>query len=183
MENEFFFYGLFSTILGFLYLIYRIRKTKTPSFGFSGNRNRSLIRKFMENADKVTIDLNKIEFRHQTNQKENFDFKPYERDILLESDKSKKYTEYKNRGIIKFRYKNQEYKHLIYADGIPEKSLLTYFYLQKETYLYIDKENISKRFLDLSFLAEATNGKFQNRGIEFLDLDTYDLKIKHSIYG
>ncbi|TPN87112.1 hypothetical protein [Aquimarina algicola] len=183
MENQLFFYGLFSAILGFLYFIYRIGKTKIPSFNFLGNGNRSLIKKFIENADRIPIDLNKVEFRHQVNEKESFDFKPYERDILLESNKSKKYSEYKNRGIIKFTYKNQEYKHLIYADGIPEKSLLTYFYLQKETYLYIDKENISKRYLDLSFLTEATNGKFQNRGIEFIDLDTYDLKIKHSIYG
>ncbi|WP_438710218.1 hypothetical protein ACSTS3_14100 [Aquimarina muelleri] len=182
MENNLYFYGLFSTILSFCYFIYRVtRNIKVSNNDFVSKDSISL-QKFKEQADKITIDLQKIEFRHQTNQKENFDFKLYERDILLESDKSKKYIEYKNRGVIEFKYKNKFFSHLICVDNVPEKNVLTYFYLKKETTLYIDKQDIAKRYIDLKFLEKATQKKFKDQGIEYLDLETYDLEIKHSMY-
>ncbi|WP_062057704.1 hypothetical protein [Aquimarina longa] len=145
-------------------------------------KDSASLQKFKEQADKITVDLQEIEFRHQSSQKENFDFMPYERDILLESDKSKKYTEYKNRGVFEFKYKNKLFPHLICVDNIQEKNLLIHFYQKKQTTLYIDKQDMSKRYLDLKFLEEATQRKYKDEGIQYLNLDTYDLEIKHSIY-
>ncbi|TPN84387.1 hypothetical protein [Aquimarina algicola] len=146
--------------------------------------NLKAIKKFVDQADRVKIDLNAIEFKHKVttktvNTNDKFISLDNRIDYLPDTYEQKRYI---NHGVITFNYKNQEHKQLVVMNGIDEKSLLIYLYMQKHTYLYIDKHDISIRFLDLFFLHEASEGKFQPKGIEQIDLANNDTMIKNSMY-
>jgi hypothetical protein len=144
--------GLLLMISGYL----TFKKGSAQWYEKNEENIKARIQEFRRKADKVRVDLNACEIKtnsysEQVDKVKNYKAKAF--DTLYDSDKGIENINSNETVLIfeteKYGEKEHYYSPVIYKDEITLRFMLD---KQKETYIYIDKENRGNYYFDLEFL-------------------------------